>query len=57
MRLCHLLFTIAYFSVASVVMSRFEKTKPMLSFSVRRSEFCGKIKKWNLKKQSQFSKG
>jgi len=33
------------------------KTKPILSFCVRRSEFSVKIKKGDLKKQSQFPKG
>jgi len=33
------------------------KTKPILSFSVLRSEFSVKIKKCYLKKQTQFSNG
>jgi hypothetical protein len=33
--------------------SPFEKTKPILSFSVRRSDFSVKIRKCYLKKQSQ----
>jgi hypothetical protein len=34
-----------------------EKTKPIIPFSVRRSEFSVKTKKVNLKKQTQFLKG
>jgi len=34
-----------------------EKTKPIISFRVRRSEFSVKMRTWDLKKQSQFANG
>ena len=43
-----------YFSAVFANSAVNEKTKPILSFRVPRSEFSGKMRKRNLKKQSQF---
>ena len=53
MEFCPISYTPLWFSTF-VANSLFEKTKPILSFGVLRSEFCIKSKKTNLKKQSQF---